>query len=230
MRARWKRVLSSRVTLLVSVVVFILSLVMLPIQDYSPSCVGQWIYDRMHSGMRLFQPRPLDRSYFVHHRGQLVYLHPDQELPPQYDRGKAVRFTFWYFNQPFGWWAPTEIHEDMRIEYFYDALELATRDEIIKTYVEHLVKKYPFVSSFSDELLASGKAQRVSTRWLGWFHNAVSLVSLLFLVVSTPLVTRSVYRSRVSRKGMCPNCRYDRAGLPAEALCPECGSPSTVAI
>lgn len=218
------RVLASRLTLGVAAVVFVGSLLMLPIRDYSLSYVGQWVYDRMHSGIRLYYPRPLDRSWFVNTNGRLSYLDPDQELLPSLDQGQVVQFDFWYQNWSFGWWAATTTQEEMRIDYKNEALNIASAEVLKQTYVDYLVQRHEFVKQFADELKATARAQRTSTRWLGWFHNAVSLVSLLVVITSAPQVVRNLYRCRLTRQGLCPNCSYDRAGLVDDVPCPECGA------
>jgi hypothetical protein len=59
------------------------------------------------------------------------------------------------------------------------------------------------------------------------------LLPLWPLVVGASLVTAIAWRldalaRRRARGGLnlCPNCNYDRAGIAADALCPECGAPA----
>src|SRR5690242_3439323 len=44
-----------------------------------------------------------------------------------------------------------------------------------------------------------------------------------FLAAAAALWVRRARQRRRSRSGFCPNCAYDRAGLEAHRVCPECG-------
>lgn len=57
-----------------------------------------------------------------------------------------------------------------------------------------------------------------------WGPLSVNLLvgALLSLLLST--CTQAVRRHRRTKLGRCPKCAYDRANLPREALCPECGA------
>jgi len=37
----------------------------------------------------------------------------------------------------------------------------------------------------------------------------------------------AIRRGRAAHRGLCPHCRYDRAGIPSNAPCPECGTMTT---
>jgi hypothetical protein len=51
------------------------------------------------------------------------------------------------------------------------------------------------------------------------------LVILAGFVATLAWLVDALARRR-ERAGRCPNCNYDRAGLAAGAVCPECGSGS----
>jgi hypothetical protein len=61
-------------------------------------------------------------------------------------------------------------------------------------------------------------------------HTIVSIplwsLALLTLLPAAPLWFIDIRQSlRARNAGRCPKCRYDRTGLPANAVCPECGTP-----
>jgi len=47
----------------------------------------------------------------------------------------------------------------------------------------------------------------------------------LVMLLTTAAWLPDVIASRRTRKGVCANCGYDRTGLAASAVCPECGLP-----
>jgi transposase InsO family protein len=56
-----------------------------------------------------------------------------------------------------------------------------------------------------------------------------AIIPLWLLLAPTLLATAAAWRldavaRRRARAGRCPKCGYDRAGLAASAVCPECGS------
>jgi hypothetical protein len=57
-----------------------------------------------------------------------------------------------------------------------------------------------------------------------WVACAPIWAALLPLTAGTGLV---FWRARRRLPSHCPNCRYDRSGLPAGAVCPECGAPAS---
>lgn len=71
--------------------------------------------------------------------------------------------------------------------------------------------------------------------WLGWMPVIPIWSGLLlnvlvwttFFVFVPPRVGRAIRRVRAGHrraKGLCGECSYNRAGLPPEAACPECGA------
>jgi hypothetical protein len=57
--------------------------------------------------------------------------------------------------------------------------------------------------------------------WPGFAINtALYALPCLALILSLAAARKSLRRKR----GHCPECNYDRAGLAAESPCPECGS------
>jgi hypothetical protein len=48
------------------------------------------------------------------------------------------------------------------------------------------------------------------------------------LMIPVAVWVSHVRRRRTNPLGLCPNCRYDRTGLAAGALCPECGAAASV--
>lgn len=56
--------------------------------------------------------------------------------------------------------------------------------------------------------------------WTGFLINTLLAAGVLVLLVRGQRATRRFVRAR---RGRCPACGYDRAGLDASAACPECG-------
>jgi hypothetical protein len=65
-----------------------------------------------------------------------------------------------------------------------------------------------------------------------WFYRAAPnwlvIVPLWLPLAPTLLATAAAWRldalaRRRARAGLCPKCHYDRAGIAADAKCPECG-------
>lgn len=57
--------------------------------------------------------------------------------------------------------------------------------------------------------------------WPGFLLNTIFYAMLLFALIRTP---RAVRRARRRRRGRCAACGYNRKGLEAAAVCPECGA------
>ena len=72
--------------------------------------------------------------------------------------------------------------------------------------------------------------------WIVYTSNTtMTFVSIPYWLIALPL-TVTAWRAwildaraeRLARPGRCPACRYDRSGLPPDALCPECGTPQAI--
>lgn len=60
--------------------------------------------------------------------------------------------------------------------------------------------------------------------WPGLITNAAFYASLWTVpLMSAVWLVRRARNAIRRRRGLCPKCAYDRRGLPADALCPECG-------
>src|SRR5262249_22731156 len=78
------------------------------------------------------------------------------------------------------------------------------------------------------ELAHLGAGDRTTMRvlWDGVAHTAGTAMVAALWLVSTPALWRWPRRRRERRRaaaGLCARCGYELAGLPAGALCPECG-------
>lgn len=223
-RSKLARFLSSQTTLALSALVFLVSFLLLPIKDYSSSHVGQWLYDKWRPGLVLTSPARLDRSVFEFVNGMFTFVKPDS-WQVRIDEKRVYVRGMCRFNDPtFGWWAATTTDQEIRIESLDELPPGASTAEFRRAYVDYLASPHPFVSRFAKDLIDKGQAQIVETRWIGWLHNIVSLISLLIAIVSTPFAFAHDRRISRFRKGLCHKCRYDRDGLAADAPCPECGA------
>lgn len=84
----------------------------------------------------------------------------------------------------------------------------------------------------------SSEVHSYSFRWWNWWWDSNSRLytwRLLFpfwILGVPPLLTAAITwrldRGGRKRPGSCGKCGYDRVGLAADAVCPECGEASTV--
>lgn len=79
------------------------------------------------------------------------------------------------------------------------------------------------------------KAERYA--WWPIYQSNVTttFISIPYWIFALPLLittwlarTLDARAARLAQPGRCPACRYDRSGLPPEALCPECGTPQVI--
>lgn len=73
---------------------------------------------------------------------------------------------------------------------------------------------------------AAMRALPLRPLWGGFLLNAAFYAGLWWLVRDGRAAVLRVVRRR---RGRCPNCAYDRTGLPPGAVCPECGESEQVA-
>ena len=69
--------------------------------------------------------------------------------------------------------------------------------------------------------------------WENWGDGPAIAIPLWFPALLSLLATAAAWRAdakylRRVREGACPACGYDRAGLAAGAVCPECGATAGV--
>jgi len=85
------------------------------------------------------------------------------------------------------------------------------------------------------ELSISGSGWEWLPHW-GGLGTPIAWAYIVCVPIWMPLVCaafpawavwRGDYRRR-ARLNLCPNCNYDRTGLSAGAVCPECGSPPSL--
>jgi uncharacterized OB-fold protein len=71
--------------------------------------------------------------------------------------------------------------------------------------------------------------------WFDWDVREVGkpvFVPIWVIVAAAQAAAIAAWRldtlaRRRARLNHCPTCNYDRTGLPAASLCPECGAPTT---
>jgi hypothetical protein len=223
MGSKLAHLLGSRTIFAVSVAVFVASVLLLPVAVDSASSVGSRIYFAITSHSGWIHRGPDDRAFFRRDGETFVFV-PEHEVPIDHEKDAALlKVEYWHSVDQWGWWAPTEQWESMWMYLDDKALNLPNGGGLRQSYVDHLAKSNPDVARCATQL-AAGDFDNVTVRWMGWLHNGVSLIACLAIMLSAGVMAKNAYRSRLVRKGLCHKCRYDRSGLAADALCPECGA------
>ena len=103
-----------------------------------------------------------------------------------------------------------------------------------------VVFAYPFSVSGMQPYFTTGRLNAACPfeSWFDWGPwNGIRYVSVplwlpaLLSLLATAFAWRAdLNHLRRTRAGLCPACGYDRAGLVAEAVCPECGAEQDASV
>lgn len=231
----WSRILSSPATLLVAAMLFVSSVMWLPIGYLSPSLAGELIF---YCGERLQgrggrtgpQFAEDDITFFKRDNGSFAAI-PSSQIPARpFDDPSLIYASLWSrpFSGPQGIWAPTETVYIKRIGIDPTGLTANEERSLRRIYVDRLAISHPSIAPDVNTLYFTD-IRRSTPIWSGWLHNAISLISFLIMIISAPMVAIRFRNERRARKGFCFHCRYDRSGLAIDGPCPECGKTANTA-
>lgn len=214
--------------LLLSVPLFVASVVALPRNEYSPSAVGRWIW-RCEEKLGLAHEEfvdwgcgPLVMRTFIYSCSANDFV-KTSDVP--LDR---IRCTFLYIEvpaAPSGWWAPAFEVWQGKIVCVCDDPGAIDMPAVRRAFIDELAaERFGEVPRHQATLYAGDAIVRTPI-WRGWVHNAVSLIASAASIALLVKLPKRVLHVRRNRVHPCQRCGYPLGSIPTSFPCPECGTP-----
>jgi len=125
---------------------------------------------------------------------------------------------------PWGFWSPSFSSPPFARVITNSRMILAPSWEsnFVDQTFAHIHRTYGEESAEAFRAVATGRELEGLLRWPALAHDAIVLVLLHIGLLCGTKLLYSARADRRIRRGLCPKCRYDLAGVPADT-CPECG-------